>query len=51
MIKKSHKGKDGTNVLLPPDAPGAMGMRGQHHDGDDREEAASLQGDQGTAET
>lgn len=25
-------------------------MRGQHHDGDDREETASLQGDQGKAE-
>lgn len=25
-------------------------MRGQHHDGDDREETASLQGDQGAAE-
>lgn len=29
-----------------PDAPNALGMWGQHHDGDDREETPPVQGDQ-----
>lgn len=38
-------------LAIPLDAPNAMGMWGQHHDGDDREETAPVQRDKSQAET
>lgn len=35
----------------PLDAPNALGMWGQHHDGDDREETSPVQGDKSQTET